>query len=299
MNMRTLLLFIADPGDPRARRSPKRPDRPVWKKPHSEQAASGVLKRSSNASMACSRSWPGYAGGHTVNPTYDQVCTGTTGHAEVAQITFDPTKISYAKLLEIFWDAHDPTTLNRQGADAGTQYRSVIFVHSPQQRATAEASRTAAQKQFDDPIVTEIQDLDTFYPAENYHQDYFRRTSGCAVLQIRHQTQTQETPSGLNDGRPEEGAYLMKLILPPDALRSGSVTVHHRLQHRPDHRPQTIESHSCGRDARHELSGVWRFPEGEQAEYQPAADRHGQERRGEDPARRRSLLAAERICPMR
>jgi peptide-methionine (S)-S-oxide reductase len=117
----------------------------------------------------------GYAGGHTVDPTYDDVCTGTTGHAEVAQIIFDPTKISYAKLLEVFWEAHDPTTLNRQGADAGTQYRSVIFTHSPEQRATAEASRAAAQKQFDSPIVTEIHDLDKFYPAENYHQDYFRR----------------------------------------------------------------------------------------------------------------------------
>lgn len=117
----------------------------------------------------------GYAGGHSANPTYDEVCTGTTGHAEVAQITFDPAKVSYARLLEVFWDAHDPTTLNRQGADAGTQYRSVIFLHSPQQRAIAEASRAAAQKQFDDPIVTEIRDLDTFYPAENYHQDYFRR----------------------------------------------------------------------------------------------------------------------------
>lgn len=116
----------------------------------------------------------GYAGGHVKNPTYEQVCTGTTGHAEVAEITFDPAKISYEKLLEMFWHAHDPTTLNRQGADHGTQYRSVIFVHSPAQRAAAEKSRAAAQKDFADPIVTEIQDLDVFYPAENYHQDYFR-----------------------------------------------------------------------------------------------------------------------------
>jgi peptide-methionine (S)-S-oxide reductase len=116
----------------------------------------------------------GYAGGHTSNPTYDQVCNGTTGHAEVAQITFDPKKISYERLLEMFWRAHDPTTLNRQGADQGTQYRSVIFTHSPAQRASAERSRAAAQKEFDDPIVTEIKDLDVFYPAENYHQDYFR-----------------------------------------------------------------------------------------------------------------------------
>lgn len=116
----------------------------------------------------------GYAGGYVKNPTYDQVCTGTTGHAEVAEITFDPKKISYEKLLEMFWHAHDPTTLNRQGADHGTQYRSVIFVHSPAQRVAAESSRAAAQKDFDDPIVTEIQALDVFYPAENYHQDYFR-----------------------------------------------------------------------------------------------------------------------------
>jgi peptide-methionine (S)-S-oxide reductase len=116
----------------------------------------------------------GYAGGHTKNPTYEQVCSGTTGHAEVAQITFDPKKISYEKLLAMFWQAHDPTTLNRQGADAGTQYRSVIFTHSPEQRAAAEKSRAEARKDFDDPIVTEIKDLDVFYPAENYHQDYFR-----------------------------------------------------------------------------------------------------------------------------
>jgi peptide-methionine (S)-S-oxide reductase len=116
----------------------------------------------------------GYAGGKVKNPTYDQVCTGTTGHAEVAQITFDPARITYEKLLEMFWRAHDPTTLNRQGADQGTQYRSVIFTHSPEQRAAAERSRAAARKDFDEPIVTEIQDLDVFYPAENYHQDYFR-----------------------------------------------------------------------------------------------------------------------------
>lgn len=116
----------------------------------------------------------GYAGGHVTNPTYEQVCTGTTGHAEVAEITFDPATISYERLLEMFWRAHDPTTLNRQGADQGTQYRSVIFVHSAAQRTAAERSRAAAQKDFGDPIVTEIQELDVFYPAENYHQDYFR-----------------------------------------------------------------------------------------------------------------------------
>lgn len=117
---------------------------------------------------------PGYAGGNTPNPTYEEVCTGKTGHAEVAQITYDPTKVSYEKLLEVFWQAHDPTTLNRQGADVGTQYRSAIFFHSEQQRRAAEKSRAEAQKLFDDPIVTEIVPLKAFYKAENYHQDYYK-----------------------------------------------------------------------------------------------------------------------------
>ncbi len=116
----------------------------------------------------------GYAGGTTPNPSYEQVCTGTTGHAEVAQITYDPKKISYEKLLEVFWDAHDPTTMNRQGADHGTQYRSVIFTHDDKQKAAAEKSRSEAGKNFKDPIVTEIKPLTVFYEAENYHQDYFK-----------------------------------------------------------------------------------------------------------------------------
>jgi peptide-methionine (S)-S-oxide reductase len=116
----------------------------------------------------------GYAGGIKANPTYEEVCTGTTGHAEVAQITFDPTKISFERLLEVFWEAHDPTTLNRQGADSGTQYRSVIFYHDEKQRLAAEKSKKLAQKNFRDPIVTEIKPLTQFYRAENYHQDYFR-----------------------------------------------------------------------------------------------------------------------------
>jgi peptide-methionine (S)-S-oxide reductase len=99
---------------------------------------------------------------------------GNTGYAEVAQITFDPSKISYDSLLSVFWEAHDPTTLNRQGADVGTQYRSVIFYHSPQQRESAEHSLKNAQKSFDAPIVTEIKPLAKFFKAENYHQDYFR-----------------------------------------------------------------------------------------------------------------------------
>ncbi len=116
----------------------------------------------------------GYAGGSKPNPSYKEVCTGTTGHAEVAQITFDPSKVSYEKLLDIFWEAHDPTTLNRQGGDVGTQYRSVIFYHDEKQRVAAEESKIAAQKHFPDPIVTEIQPIPTFYEAENYHQDYYR-----------------------------------------------------------------------------------------------------------------------------
>ncbi len=116
----------------------------------------------------------GYAGGKTANPTYEQVCSDTTGHAEVAEITFDPKKVSYEKLLDVFWEAHDPTTLNRQGADAGTQYRSVIFYNSEEQRKIAEKSKAEASKRFSDPIVTEIKPLNVFYPAENYHQDYFR-----------------------------------------------------------------------------------------------------------------------------
>ena len=117
----------------------------------------------------------GYAGGMVKNPNYRQVCTGTTGHAEVAQITFDPDVISFAELLEVFWRTHDPTTLNRQGADAGTQYRSVIFYHSDAQRDVAEASKLATDSSdlWPNPIVTEISPLDVFYPAENYHQNYF------------------------------------------------------------------------------------------------------------------------------
>ncbi len=116
----------------------------------------------------------GYAGGATENPTYKQVCAGDTGHAEVIQIEYDPRKISYEKLLEIFWQAHDPTTMNRQGADAGTQYRSVIFYHNDAQKKAAEKSKDAAAWQFTQPIITAIVPLTKFYKAEEYHQDYFR-----------------------------------------------------------------------------------------------------------------------------
>ena len=117
----------------------------------------------------------GYAGGHVANPTYRQVCEGTTGHAEAVQITFDPAVVSYKELLEVFFTIHDPTTPNRQGADVGTQYRSAIFYHTPEQRETAEqviAELTAAGV-WDAPVVTEVAPLTNFYPAEDYHQDYF------------------------------------------------------------------------------------------------------------------------------
>jgi peptide-methionine (S)-S-oxide reductase len=117
----------------------------------------------------------GYAGGTRANPSCEQVCTGATGHAEVVQITFDPQQISYQDLLEVFFSVHDPTTLNRQGGDVGTQYRSVIFAHSPEQRAIAERTiaEVDARKIWDDPIVTQIADAAPFYPAEEYHQNYY------------------------------------------------------------------------------------------------------------------------------
>jgi peptide-methionine (S)-S-oxide reductase len=117
----------------------------------------------------------GFAGGHTPNPTYKQVCGGETGHAEVIKIDFDPQLVSYDKILESFWEAHDPTTLNRQGHDIGTQYRSIILYSGPEQKAAAEKSKAAAQKNFKQPIVTEIVPLTVFYKAEDYHQDYYRQ----------------------------------------------------------------------------------------------------------------------------
>ncbi len=116
----------------------------------------------------------GYAGGHVANPTYKEVCTGTTGHAEVVQITYDPSIVSYADLLEVFFTIHDPTTLNRQGNDVGTQYRSAIFYHDPEQKKIAEAAKKAAAQLWPKPIVTEIVPLDRFYKAEDYHQNYYR-----------------------------------------------------------------------------------------------------------------------------
>jgi peptide-methionine (S)-S-oxide reductase len=117
----------------------------------------------------------GYAGGHVENPTYKAVCTGATGHAEVVQVAFDPDVVSFKELLEVFFTIHDPTTLNRQGADVGTQYRSAIFYHSPRQKEVAEEviAEVTEAGLWDNPIVTEVTELDTFYPAEDYHQEYF------------------------------------------------------------------------------------------------------------------------------
>lgn len=119
----------------------------------------------------------GYAGGHTRNPTYEQVCSGTTGHAEVVQVVFDPAQISYRDLLTVFFTLHDPTTLNRQGADRGTQYRSVIFYHSPEQHATATEliAELERERTWDDPVITEVLPLPDYYRAESYHQDYFAK----------------------------------------------------------------------------------------------------------------------------
>jgi peptide-methionine (S)-S-oxide reductase len=117
----------------------------------------------------------GYAGGHVDNPTYKAVCNGTTGHAEVVQVTFDPAQISFREVLEVFFSTHDPTTLNRQGADVGTQYRSAIFYHSEAQRATAAEliAELEAARAWPGPIVTEVTKASRFYPAEDYHQEYF------------------------------------------------------------------------------------------------------------------------------
>jgi peptide-methionine (S)-S-oxide reductase len=125
----------------------------------------------------------GFAGGTTENPTYQEVCTETTGHAEVTEIEFDPAKISYDKLLEVFWQAHDPTTLNRQGADEGTSYRSIILYRDEKQKLLAEKSKLAAQQDFKHPIVTEIVPLKKFYKAEGYHQEYYDNNSNAPYCQ--------------------------------------------------------------------------------------------------------------------
>jgi len=128
----------------------------------------------------------GYTGGTTDNPTYEEVCSGRTGHAEVIQIDFDSSKVGYEELLDLFWVSHDPTTLNQQGADVGTQYRSAIYYHSDSQKVMAEKSIDNANniKLYSNPIITEISALDTFYIAENYHQDYYRLNKNAPYCQL-------------------------------------------------------------------------------------------------------------------
>ena len=120
----------------------------------------------------------GYSGGHTANPTYEDICAHGSGHAEVIQVEFDPAVLSYEKLLEVFFESHDPTTLNRQGGDVGDQYRSVIFFHNEDQHQIALRAKTTAQAQYTDPIVTEVVALKKFWRAEDYHQDYFNQNPG-------------------------------------------------------------------------------------------------------------------------
>jgi peptide-methionine (S)-S-oxide reductase len=128
----------------------------------------------------------GYAGGARHNPTYEEVCTGSTGHAEVVQITFDPDVISYRDLLDVFFTIHDPTTLDRQGGDIGTQYRSAVFYHSAEQKVVAERAikEMEAAHTWDDPIVTQIEPLKAFFPAEEYHRDYYERNPGQGYCRV-------------------------------------------------------------------------------------------------------------------
>ena len=129
----------------------------------------------------------GYSGGFVPDPSYQEVCTGTTGHAEVVQITFDPDRVAYEQLLEVFWAMHDPTQVDRQGPDHGTQYRSIVLTHSEEQASTALASRERAGSVLSRPIATEIKPFEAFYPAEGYHQRYYERTGHepyCHVLPV-------------------------------------------------------------------------------------------------------------------
>jgi len=144
---------------------------------------------------------PGYAGGHATNPSYREVSMGNTGHAEVVQVTFDAEQVSYLQLLEVFFRIHDPTTPNRQGADIGPQYRSIILYHDNEQRQTAEKVKDAmeAEKIWDDPVVTEIVPLDTFYEAEEEHQDYFEKNPERAYCQMVILPKVEKFKSMFND----------------------------------------------------------------------------------------------------
>lgn len=126
----------------------------------------------------------GYAGGDVADPSYQQVCTGTTGHAEVVQIAYDPSIVAYEDLLEVFGTIHDPTQLNRQGPDVGSQYRSIVLYHDEDQRTTAAAYLEALDEEYDDEVVTELEPLETFYEAEPYHQDYFEKNPQDAYCQV-------------------------------------------------------------------------------------------------------------------
>lgn len=156
----------------------------------------------------------GYAGGHVPNPTYEQVCTGTTGHAEVVQITFDPRLISYRELLQVFFAVHDPTTPNRQGADVGPQYRSIILYHNGEQKQIAEGviAELEAARVWPNPIVTEVVPLQAFYPAEDYHQKYFKNNPWQAYCQV-------VIAPKVSKFRKEFGARLKKQTDMPNALR--------------------------------------------------------------------------------
>lgn len=129
----------------------------------------------------------GYAGGHVDNPTYRQVCSSATGHAEVVEVTFDPAKVEYDRLVDLFFKMHNPTQLNRQGPDVGTQYRSVIFAHSPEQKRIAQEKKDALSKsgKFAQPIVTAVEDAQTFWPAEDYHQRYLEKNGGTCHISFK------------------------------------------------------------------------------------------------------------------
>ena len=143
----------------------------------------------------------GYTGGTTENPNYRAVCTGMTGHAEVVQIEFDPDVISFKELLDVFWQTHDPTTLNRQGNDTGTQYRSALFYHSDTQQSIAEESKAEMDKSgiWDDPIITEIAAIDDFYPAEDYHQNYFQLNPSQPYCQFVIHPKMKKFTNNFND----------------------------------------------------------------------------------------------------
>ncbi|RLM89251.1 peptide-methionine (S)-S-oxide reductase [Halobellus sp. Atlit-38R] len=134
----------------------------------------------------------GYAGGNTENPTYREVCSGSTGHAEVVQIEYDPDVIGYDDLLEVFFATHDPTQLNRQGPDVGSQYRSIVLYHDDEQRRQAEAYVEALDEEYDDDVVTEIESLERFWPAEEYHQDYFEKNPNDAYCRMHAQPKVEK-----------------------------------------------------------------------------------------------------------